>query len=324
MIYLIGLLFFIIAQGFFSGIETGLISLQKPRVKYGVKKNLKSAKILDFFIQNKKNLLATTLFGVNLSVVCSSLCANYATKYFGFSTNISLIITSVVMSLLLLFFEIIPKDWFRQAPYDRCLKFAFVLNTFYFIFALPINLLAKITGFIESIAQNKNEDSMKTMHRNDLNLLLKESEIANTIDSEAVKIIENSVEFFNIIANDVLIKKKDVFSIHINDTIQDAINLCNKYSFSMIPVHIKNGEWIGLFNIYDVILTIPYNEWRKRKVTGFLKPVATVSKSANVVSILSEMKNSNPLLFVSEHLKNKSEQQIGIITQIDITKRIFS
>jgi CBS domain containing-hemolysin-like protein len=69
MNYLITAFVFMFFQSFFSGIETGLVSMRKSRVKLGVKHNNIQAKILNFFIERPGVMLATTLVGTNICVV---------------------------------------------------------------------------------------------------------------------------------------------------------------------------------------------------------------------------------------------------------------
>jgi len=72
MTYLITAIIFMCIQGFFSGIENGLVSMRKSRVKLGIKQGELRAKILDFFIERPGVMLATTLVGTNICVVCAA------------------------------------------------------------------------------------------------------------------------------------------------------------------------------------------------------------------------------------------------------------
>lgn len=122
--FLSATLFFILLQAFFSGIETGLVSLRRPRVQNEVRKGDKRAEILEFFLDRPSLMLSAVMLGTNICTVCASLMAKKTAIALGFTDNTGLMITTFILTFLLLSAEIIPKDWFRQAPYDRCSLFA--------------------------------------------------------------------------------------------------------------------------------------------------------------------------------------------------------
>lgn len=75
MIWLLFSFVFILSQGFFSGMETGLVSVLRPRAEHAAK-NLPGQRYqrLMFFLNHSGIMISTTLLGVNLSVVLASLC----------------------------------------------------------------------------------------------------------------------------------------------------------------------------------------------------------------------------------------------------------
>ena len=114
MIFILLAIFFVLLLFFFSGIETGLVSLLKPRVQHAVKQNVRSAQILDFFIRNPGYMLATALIGTNISLVCSSNMMKQAFELFGFRSAEAMLGLACIWSVVLLGAEIVSKDWFRQ------------------------------------------------------------------------------------------------------------------------------------------------------------------------------------------------------------------
>src|SRR5437867_12347814 len=62
----------VLASAFFSGMETGLISLNRVRLRHEVERKDRRALILNRFIENTEQLLGTTLAGTTL---CNVLVA---------------------------------------------------------------------------------------------------------------------------------------------------------------------------------------------------------------------------------------------------------
>jgi CBS domain containing-hemolysin-like protein len=150
MIYLFGSFIFIVVQGLFAGMETGMVSLRRPRVEHAAKTGSRSARIILFFIDNPAKMIATTLLGVNIGVVCSSLLAKKFVESIGFGHGAGLLLSTCVMSVMLLSCEIIPKNWFRQAPFLRCSIFVYLLYGTYIVMALPVRFFSAIAEWLNS------------------------------------------------------------------------------------------------------------------------------------------------------------------------------
>ena len=69
------LLFFILMQGVFAGLETGMISIRRPRIEHACEQGSRAARMILFFINRPGVMISTCLLGVNISVVCASLSA---------------------------------------------------------------------------------------------------------------------------------------------------------------------------------------------------------------------------------------------------------
>lgn len=69
------LVFFILMQGVFAGLETGMISIRRPRIEHAYENGSRAAKMILFFLDNPGVMISTSLLGVNISVVCASLAA---------------------------------------------------------------------------------------------------------------------------------------------------------------------------------------------------------------------------------------------------------
>lgn len=322
MIFLFLAIFFIIAQGFFGGMETGLVSLRKARLRQGVESKLKRAMILDFFISHPRYMLATILLGSNICIVCGALCAKKAVAFFGFTDSSSIFITTIIMTFLLLMIEIIPKDWFRQAPYERCYLFAHILNLSYYILILPVKILSAGTKIIENKFISHKSQNLKDDTSSDLKLLLRESAAENIIDSEAVGIIEKSLDFYKFTINDIIIKKQVVFDVKADMKIIDAIEFCRKNNVSRVPIYNQTyAKWIGFFSIYDAFYKLEEDKWQVLTVSHCMRTLPSIKSNASVSEILTGVNISkSPIVAIVD---KDSDIQIGIITKMDAVKCLF-
>jgi CBS domain containing-hemolysin-like protein len=112
---------------FFSGIETGIISLNRHRLLHLVRSGSHRAKLVEGYLLDTQRLFGTTLVGNNLcNVVVSTLCGSLSARAWG---PIGQSTMSVLLALVILVFcEYFPKIWFASRPIQRCLRFAPLLR----------------------------------------------------------------------------------------------------------------------------------------------------------------------------------------------------
>lgn len=312
-------------QGFFSGIETGLVSMRKSRVKHGVKKNLLRAKILDFFIERPGVMLATTLVGTNICVVCSATMVKKSAVHFGYNESWHMFVASTCMTVFLLAAEIIPKDWFRQYPYHRCLFFAYPLYLAYILLIAPVRTMAAFTSYTTKLFSGKKVDKTASLMREDFRMLLYESEDGGIIDAEAADILDRSLEFHELRAYDIFIPYHEVEHIPGDMSVYEAVDICRKHKRSRLPVNSSDkgiNRWRGIFTVYDALFAVPEKEWKTTPVSDCLRPIAVISEDSQMEDILLKTKKSGtPMLVV--HEKSNENEHIGIVTTKDVLKVLF-
>ena len=117
--------FGLVACAFFAGMETGLISLNKVRLRHEVERKHRQAIIVNSFVENTDRLLGTTLAGSTLCSVLFAVTASaLAMRWFGegFVVDLSTMLLSSVVVLVVA--EITPKALFRQYAHRLCFTFA--------------------------------------------------------------------------------------------------------------------------------------------------------------------------------------------------------
>jgi Mg2+/Co2+ transporter CorB len=97
------------SQGFFAGMETGMVSVMRPRVEHAAKNGSYAASLMLFFVMNPGIMIATCLIGVNISVVMASLMMKKFVESIGFGSGAGLLATTAILSVILLSCEILRK-----------------------------------------------------------------------------------------------------------------------------------------------------------------------------------------------------------------------
>ena len=141
--YILVILLGVLASAFFAGAETGLISLNRVRLRHEVERKNRRAIILNGFVENSERLLGTTLFGTNLANVLVGVYASMlAARVFRAGGVWVEVAAGVVASgLLLVLGEIVPKSLFRHYSHRLCMTIADVLNALAWLCAPMVSIV---------------------------------------------------------------------------------------------------------------------------------------------------------------------------------------
>lgn len=326
MIWLIGLLIALLGQAFFSGCETGFVSLQRPRIHNAKKQGCHRAGLVDILLNNPSLTLAVTLLGTNISVVCASMLADKIALLSGINPKTSLVAVPIILTIMMLAVEIIPKNWFRQAPDERLIMFAPLLYVAYLVLYPCAKLLSLFTEkTVQRFAVRGIEDQDPgLLLRDDFRLLLRDSESAGIIDGYAADILDRSVDFYKLKISDVMTGSAQVKSIASSASVNEAVEACRCHNLSKLLIdygdHVAGCAY-GIFSMYDAIFDVDETLWASTTVGELASKASTVFADENAAEVLRAAgAKAVPLLIV---LERNSGKQIGIVTLVDVAQQIF-
>lgn len=323
MILIITIIVILILNSFFAGIEIGLISMARPRLRHAAARGSTSARLLERMTAKPQLMIATTLLGSNLCIVLASILVDQLFASFGFSATTALISSTLVMTMLLMISEIVPKDWFRQSPEERCIAFAPI----YFFFGIILWPGAKVLSWLtmvalKSFSTSADSDAKNTrkLLRSDFRLLLRDSKSAGSLDSGEADILEKSLNFNSQHIRDIYTPLEQLTTIAFDETISAAIVICRHSGKSRLPI-IKNGEWKGFFSLYDAIYRVVESKWDSTTVRDCMRTTESISLDAPIADALKlTRRNQTRMLFVS----NSKGQNIGVVTPTDVARILFN
>jgi CBS domain containing-hemolysin-like protein len=308
-------------MAFFCGSEIGLISCQKSRIATMVKNGNKRAKILQYVIERPALMLATTLVGNNICTVCAPVLTKQIALELGLSQTLCAWLIPLVLPIFLMFPEVIPKNWFRQAPARRSVMFAPLL-IFMFVILYPISKLIALftSGCLKILGKEDSASEPALLMREDFRYLIRDSENDGVIDSEAADILDRSLSFHKLKVQDVYTPFEKIVSVSATTTISNAAELCRKHNLSRLPVKSKRGKWIGIFSIYEAIFLTNEQTWDKLVVTCCMHELYFIDSNMPLPEVMTIASKNNCRMLA---VKNEKGRAIGIITPEDVAGKLF-
>ncbi len=317
------LVFFILMQGVFAGLETGMISIRRPRIEHAYENGSRAAKMILFFLDNPGVMISTSLLGVNISVVCASLAAKKFAESAGLSSAAGLLAMTCVLSVSMLICEIIPKSYFRQAPCSRCAKIIWILYGTYHILYIPVRLFDAFTSFLSRKIAKKSDtnETRSALMREDLKLFLRESENGGGLPAEAAALLDNAIGFHSATIADIAKPTSRVIAVSAALPVRDAMNLCLEKRLSKFPVRDdRTGKWIGVFSAYHAMFAIREEEWTRRNAAECMLPLIGIPASTPLGEALKQTKGTDSAMFA---VLDADGTQTGIFTSFDLARKLF-
>lgn len=314
MIYLIPIIIFLILlNGFFAGVETSFLSLDLFFIEIKTEKKHKFS--LLYYILKKPHLfITTTLIGTNITLIAlTQILSKYMNQHLILN---KIFLYFIFPFLILIFCEIYPKIIFSRYSYNvsKIAVYPFVL--FQLILSpvvLFFNIISKILEFLFI------KDKAEKINR-------KENEIKNILASSLKKkllskefFIEDAIKFDEISISDI---QKPIFSLPViileENEIIDLTNYLENWQKNYAIYNNKN-EFIGILNLNSIFNSENIKKTYNPGEIPIIKNIPVIYEGKNLLSALELMIKTKSSFLITI---NEFGQTSGIITKEDMFSHI--
>ena len=313
LILLIVLVFLLILSGFFSGSETGMMASNKVKLKNLSKKGNKGAARALELLQRPDKLLSAILVGNNFAnILASAIVTILMIDYF----NGSVLLGSIILTIIVLIFsEITPKTIAAIKSEEFAIKSSWLLKIFGSIFSPIIVIINSISSRILrlvklDIKKSQTNDNLNTQ---ELRTLLEES--GDLIPYQFKEMLSSILGMEELVVEDIMTPNAEVIGIDINDSFENAKNIIESSSYSLLPVYKGTIDGIqGILHLKDSHSFLNLLQENKDLKDSLLETYF-VSQSTTLIKQLSEFQklDRNVGMVVDEYGEIE-----GLITLDDI------
>lgn len=306
---------FFYLSAFFSGMETGLISVDRLKLEQASKTDKKKKQILEF-LTNPDLLFGTTLFGTNISVVIVTSVSIYLIDHYqiALSENSA---TLIIAGLILVIAEIIPKALYRENPNKLVVKGFSSLKFFSIIFHPFLKFVAALNYLLARIFRLPANNGYHLLTREDLSYMLSEAKDDGVLHEDQREMLEEALEFTELDAENVMVHRTEIIAFEKNTPISEVIDVAREQGFTRFPVYEEDLDSIlGILIIYDLIKS----DIRSDAVAGdFVREAYFAPETTDVDHLLAEMQSNKKSMAI---IVDSFGGTAGLVTIEDIMEEI--
>ncbi|WP_455366817.1 HlyC/CorC family transporter [Kaarinaea lacus] len=252
------LVLLILLSAFFSGSETGLVSLNRYRLRHLSKENHHGAKRASKLLDKPDRLIGLILLGNNfVNILASSIATIIALRLWG---EAGIAIAAGILTLVILIFaEVAPKTLAVLHPeriaFPATLVLAPLLKLLYPIVWL-VNVIANAVLSLIGVSPKKR----KGEHLTSDELRTVVSEAGAMIPRRHQKMLTNILDLEKVTVNDIMIPRNEIVGIDLDNNWEDIVKLLINSRHTRLPVFRSDiNNVIGLVHVRNTleVLTKP-------------------------------------------------------------------
>ena len=306
------------------------VSINNNRIKILASQGNVKAQLLQRVLQEPTKLLSTIQVGITLAgfFASASAATGIATELAAvledkipYAYQISLVVVTLCLTYItLVFCELFPK----RLALQKAEKIAMAsIRPIVWIskVALPfIKILSGSTNLLVRLFGIDSDDLEEKVSEEEIRALIQAGEETGVINSEEKNMLEGIFKFDDILAKQIMIPRREVFMVDIQDGTEEIIDSLLESQYSRIPVYEEElDNIIGVIYLKDLFRRI-----RKDKNSINLREIIRepyfVHENKNIDKIFTELKaNKVHMALLIDEYGGFS----GILTMEDLVEEVM-
>lgn len=316
---LLGMLFvLLLCSAFFSGSETGLMTLNRYRLKHLAKSNHSGAKRAQQMLERPDRLIGVILVGNNVVNILASSIATIIGLRLGGDTGLA-IATGVLTFVLLIVGEVLPKTYGAFRPERVAFPATLLLQPLMKLLApivwvlnLICNGILKLLG-VETKAQNGDP-----LSREELRTVVNEA--GAMISKHHRSMLLSILDLEDVSVDDIMIPKTDVAGIDIEADLDSIVTQLSSAQHTRLVVYRGDiNDPIGVLHLKRVSRLVAQDDLNKAAIMQHVAEPYYIPEGTPLhKQLINFQKNRKRLGFVVDEYGNV----LGIVTLEDILEEI--
>ncbi|MDT8387393.1 MAG: HlyC/CorC family transporter [Thiogranum sp.] len=268
---LFGALFFlIILSAFFSGSETGLMTLNRYRLRHLARARHSGAVRAQKLLQRPDRLIGIILLGNNfVNILASTLTAVIAVRLAG---EAGLVAGAALLTMVILVFaEVTPKTLAALHPERVAFPAAFVYGPLLWLMyplVWTVNIIAN--GLLKIIGVRREDSSVDTLSQEELRTVVLEA--GAMIPKRHQDMLLNILDLEKVTVEDIMVPRKEISGIDLEDDWESIVEQMVTTQYTRLPVYRNSIDHVvGFVHLRNVLALIRRNTFDKNALQDLVR-----------------------------------------------------
>lgn len=326
------LLFFTLLNAYFAGAEMAVVSVNKNRIRSLAEEGNKKAKVIEGLFEDSTKFLSTIQVAITFAGFYSSASAassispvlaewmnGVGIPYSGQIAHNG--VTLILMFFNLVFGELVPKRIALQKAESFCMMTVMPIHYISIVLTPFTKLLSVSTKLVLRILRMKTEDQEEAVTEEEIKALLKMGNESGTFDDDEREMIDSVFKFDERTAKEIMVPRRDVFTIDIEDSFESQIDEILQTRHSRIPVYEESiDNIIGVLHVKDVMIELRKNTLGEGDIRRMLRKPFFVPETKDADELFRSMQETRHHMAI---LVDEYGGFSGIVTIEDLVEEIM-
>ncbi len=239
----IGLLFSILGlllllSAFFSSSETGMLSLNRYRLKHLANEGHRSAKLAKKLLDTPERLISVILIGNNLvNIAAATIATIIAQQLMPQNEELALAASTIILTLaVLIFSEVTPKTLAQRHPEAISFPASYILQGLSVILSPAVwlvNSIVKSIFWVFRIGHRATND--EALSSEELKTIVNDS--SSTLPQQRQSMLLGILELENVTVDDIMVPRNEVKGIDLEDDLETIADNIRKTDYTRFPLY---------------------------------------------------------------------------------------
>lgn len=311
----------IVFSGFFSSSETGMMSLNRYRLRHLVKNKHKGAERAARLLDKPDRLIGTILTGNNLvNFAAAALATIISQRLWPDNPDLAVFVNTILFTLVVLIFaELTPKTLAAIAPEKIAFPASRVLAALQWLlypFVWFVNTIAN--GLLKLIRVDVNNPTPDNLSTEELRTVVREA--GSMIPKRHQHMLISILDLEKMTVNDIMVPRTEVFGIDLDDDLATIQQQLKTTQHTRLPVFRGElNEVVGTLHTRNISRFLAAGEYLKEELEKVIRDPYFIPESTPLhTQLFNFQKNQRRMALVV----NEYGDVQGLCTLEDILEEI--
>jgi CBS domain containing-hemolysin-like protein len=290
--------------------------MNRLRLRHLVRQEVPGAQTIEYYLNHPDRLLGTLLVGNNLcnvflTIIAAKIGADAAGPVGASIAGFLIIVVVLVLG------EYIPKSWFQSFPTARVLPFARLLDACSRLLWPISRGLTYMVSWVAPVPKDLDRAGHPMVSREELAHLAHEGTRSGALTADEGRMIRGVFVLKEIPCSKVMTPRARFVQISTDASAEDILALAREKSFNRFPVFDPVAHaYVGLVNVFDVLAD---EAPQGKRAKDYMRTPPLVAVNTPVDHVLPRMRVARqPMMLVTDERMDV----VGLVTIDDVLEEV--